>query len=82
MNDYVIVVDLSANISTTFVEEHNLVFIPMNYSIGAEERISARMESDDVMKNFYDSQRKGIETKTSQITPQQYMEAFEPYLKD
>lgn len=82
MNDYVIVVDLSANISTTFVEEHNLVFIPMNYSIGTEERISARMESDDVMKNFYDSQRKGIETKTSQITPQQYMEAFEPYLKD
>lgn len=82
MNDYVIVVDLSANISTKFVEDHNLVFIPMNYSIGEEERVSARMESDVVMRTFYASQRKGIETKTSQITPQQYVEAFEPYVKD
>ncbi|MCR5641130.1 MAG: DegV family protein [Lachnospiraceae bacterium] len=81
MNEYVIVVDLSANISTDFVEKHNLVFIPMNYSIGDEERVSAHMESDDLMKTFYESQRKGIETKTSQITPQQYMEAFEPYVK-
>ena len=82
MNDYVIVVDLSANISMDVVEKHDLKFIPMNYSIGEEERVSARMEPDDVMKQFYESQRKGIETRTSQITPQQYMEAFEPYLKE
>ena len=53
MNEYVIVVDLSANISTRFVEDHNLVFIPMNYSIGEEERVSASIESDDNMKVFY-----------------------------
>lgn len=82
MNEYVIIVDLSANISTRFVEDHNLVFIPMNYSIGEEERVSASIESDDNMKVFYESQRKGIETRTSQITPQQYMDAFAPYLKE
>ncbi|MCR4999075.1 MAG: DegV family protein [Lachnospiraceae bacterium] len=82
MSDYVIVVDLSANISMDFVREHDLIFIPMNYSIGSEERVSSEMESDEMMKEFYKAQREGVETKTSQITPQQYVEFFEPYLKE
>ena len=48
MSDYVIVVDLSANISMDFVREHDLIFIPMNYSIGSEERVSSEMESDEI----------------------------------
>jgi DegV family protein with EDD domain len=45
-------------------------------------RTSTGPEDAAVLKAFYDGQRGGDLTKTSQITPFQYEEYFEPYLKE
>ncbi|MDE7264354.1 MAG: DegV family protein [Anaeroplasmataceae bacterium] len=82
MNKYVIMMDVSGDIDPASLEKWDLKFIPMQYSLGDEMRTSVGPESKEVLKLFYDGQRKGDLTKTSQITPFQYEEYFEPYLKD
>ncbi|MDE5546542.1 MAG: DegV family protein [Anaeroplasmataceae bacterium] len=82
MSNYVILMDVSGDIVPESIEKWGLKFIPMQYSLGEEMRTSYGPESDDLMKKFYDGQRKGDLTKTSQITPYLYEEYFEPYLKE
>ena len=82
MGKYVIMMDVSGDIEKASVEKWDLKFIPMQYSLGEEMRTSVGPEDEDVLKRFYDGQRNGDLTKTSQITPYQYEEYFEPYLKE
>ncbi len=82
MNKYVVVMDVSGDILQASVDEYGLKFIPMQYSLGEEMRTSYGREPEDIMKKFYDGQRKGDLTRTSQITPFMYEEYFEPFLKD
>ena len=82
MSKYVILMDVSGDIEQASVDKWDLKFIPMQYSLGEEMRTSNGPEPADVLKLFYDGQRNGDLTKTSQITPFQYEEYFEPYLKD
>ncbi|MDE7106664.1 MAG: DegV family protein [Anaeroplasmataceae bacterium] len=82
MSNYVILMDVSGDIVPESIEKWDLKFIPMQYSLGEEMRTSYGPESDDLMKKFYDGQRNGDLTKTSQITPYLYEEYFEPYLKE
>lgn len=82
MKKYVIMMDVSGDIEVASVEKWDLKFIPMQYSLGEEMRTSTGPEDDQLLKQFYDGQRKGDLTKTSQITPYLYEEYFDPYLKD
>lgn len=82
MCKYIIMMDVSGDIEKASVQKWDLKFIPMQYSLGEEMRTSTGPEEEDVLKLFYDGQRKGDLTKTSQITPYQYEEYFEPYLKE
>ncbi len=82
MQKYVILMDVSGDFSSEMLKKWDLKFIPMEYSLGSEMRTSVGIEDPLVMKKFYDGQRKGDLTKTSQITPYLYEEYFEPYLKD
>ena len=79
--NYVIFVDVSIDIDPEFAKTHNIQFVPMYYTLGGEERICTHIEDDATLKAFYDGQRNGDLTKTSQITPQQYIDLFEPILK-
>ena len=74
--------DVSGDIVEESLKQWDLKFIPMQYSLGEEMRTSYGPEDADVLKRFYDGQRHGDLTKTSQITPFQYEEYFEPYLKE
>lgn len=82
MNDYIISVDVSADIDKHFIETHDIHFVPMTYTVGDEELVYDAPKSDAEIKTVYDAQRKGDMTKTSQITPMKYMECFEPFLKE
>ncbi len=82
MQKYVILMDVSGDFSSEMLKKWDLKFIPMEYSLGDEMRTSVGIEDALVMKKFYDGQRKGDLTKTSQITPYLYEQYFEPYLKD
>lgn len=54
----------------------------MEYIIGEEVRHCDAPESMETMHRYYDDLRKKVNTQTSQITPFQYFETFEPYVKE
>ena len=54
----------------------------MDYTLGEEARHCDGIEDEEILKKFYDGQRRGDFTKTSQISPANYMEAWEPYVKE
>ena len=70
---YLIVMDASADIDSKVFIEEDIRFIPMQYSLNEEMRESKGIESEELLKSFYDSQRSGELTKTTQITPYQYI---------
>ena len=79
MNEYKIFIDLSADIEGSFVKENDIEFIPMEYKIGEETKVSVFVESDEVMKKFYQAMKDGKVTATSQITPFKYVDYFTPF---
>lgn len=80
MNDYLIYTDASADIDPAVIDKYDIRFVAMNYTVGEEERLCVNLETPDFLKKFYDAQRAGKETHTSQITPHSYMETFAPLL--
>lgn len=80
--EYMIFTDVSADIDKEFAKEKDIHFIAMNYTLGEEERHCDGIEDEEILKRFYDGQRDGDFTKTSQISPANYMEAWEPYVKE
>lgn len=80
--DYVIYTDASADIDAEFLAKSGVKFVQMRYTVGDEERTCSSLEDEAFLKKFYDAQREGKTTQTSQITPNAYMEEFEPILKE
>ncbi len=78
---YEIFVDMSLDIDPKVVTENNIRFVPMEYVLGTETLRAEEPESDERMHEFYEGMRKGLPTKTSQITPYHYEQVFEPCLK-
>ena len=81
MNQYVIYMDMSGDLDADFARDHDILFVPMMYTIGDQEYFCNELQKKEDLKPFYAAQRKGIETRTSQVTPQQYIDIFEPWLK-
>ena len=81
MKDYVIFLDSSADIDPSFIKEHGIGIVSMSYTFGNQNRICDGTEDEAFLKRFYDGQRAGDLTQTSQVTPQQYMDAFTPALE-
>ena len=79
MSDYKIFIDLSADIEGSYVKDNDIEFIPMEYKIGDDTLVSKFVESDEVMKKFYQAMKDGSITSTSQITPYKYVEYFTPF---
>ena len=79
MEDYVICMDASGDLVREVAAEKNIEFVPMEYSLGDEMRTSKGCEEDELLKRFYDGQRNGDMTRTSQISPFMYEEYFENY---
>ena len=80
--EYVICTDASCDLQLDVKEKNNIEFVPMEYSIGEEMRTSYGCEEDDILKKFYDGQRNGDLTKTTQITPYMYQSYFEKFLEE
>lgn len=78
---YLIFMDVSGDVSTEYAKNHDIKFLPMDYSIGNEMRTCEEMEDPFILKKFYDGQRNGDFTKTTQISPYMYEELMEPYFE-
>lgn len=82
MSDYLIYMDVSGDIDPAIAAEKGIRFVPMSYSLGEDMRECTAMEPREILHAFYDGQRNGDLTKTTQITPQQYKDIFAPCLKE
>lgn len=78
---YVIIADMSADMSPTYALEQDIRFIPMNYTIDDEDFVCQRMGDPALTTQFYESQRQGKNTHTAQVSPQQCIDTFTPLLK-
>ncbi len=78
-DDYALVTDASADLTPDFVECEHVHVIPMTYMLGDEERTCCGMESPEVLKWYYDGQREGKITRTSQISPEIYASTFRTF---
>lgn len=81
-NNYVICMDASGDIIREAAEENGIAFVPMEYSLGDEMRTSRGCEEEALLKKFYDGQRAGDLTRTSQIPPFMYEEYFKDFLEE
>lgn len=79
---YLIFTDISADVDADFVKEHDIRYVPMEYVLGKETHLCDRPATDEEMRFFYEQLRNKVLTQTSQITPNHYMELFEPLLKE
>ena len=80
--NYEILADVSIDLDPAYSSDLDIKFIPMEYMIGEEARMCTQPEDDEMMHTYYDKLRGKVPTRTSQITPFHYVEAFEPYVKE
>lgn len=78
---YVILTDVACDVDESILNQADIGFIPMEYSLGNEMRACFSPEGPAVLKAFYDGQRKGDLTKTTQISPLKYEAAMIPWLE-
>ena len=80
--DYVIVMDVAGDIDSKVAIENDIRFIPMEYTVGDSVRLCKGPENKEMLTEFYNGQRNGDLTKTSQISPYQYEEFFKKIFED
>ena len=82
MKNYLICMDVSGDVDKNAAQENELLFIPMEYSFKDDMRICESIEDDSILKEFYDGQRGGALTKTTQISPYMYEQFFDKYMQE
>lgn len=78
---YVILTDAACDVDDSVLNRADIGFIPMEYSLENEMRTCQPPEPPTIIKSFYDGQRRGDLTKTSQISPWDYEMAMLPWLE-
>lgn len=82
MQDYMIFVDTSVDIEPDYAAANDIRFVPMHYTLGAEDRLCDKIQDEELLARFYDGQKKGDLTQTSQIAPGVYLDLFSPLMKE
>lgn len=76
---YQLITDAAADLLPQFVQEQEIHVIPMNYTLDSEELVYHGTEPAETLKRYYDGEREGKMTSTSQITPQTYVDYFRTF---
>lgn len=76
---YHIFTDASADLDPAFAAREDIRVIPMVYTVGDMTRTYAGVAKDGELEEYYDGQRKFLPSGTTQINPQNYVDAFRPY---
>ena len=76
---YHIFTDASADLDPAFAAREDIRVIPMVYTVGDMTRTYAGVAKDGELEEYYDGQRKLLPSGTTQINPQNYVDAFRPY---
>ena len=79
MEKFIVTTDSGCDLSGEYCESLGIVPLKMCWTAG-EENITDTMVPTE-LKAFYDGMRSGMEPKTSQVTPYQYIEFWSPLLE-
>ncbi len=79
MEKFIVTTDSGCDLSGEYCESLGIVPLKMCWTAG-EENITDTMVPAE-LKTFYDGMRTGMEPKTSQVTPYQYIEFWTPLLE-
>jgi len=82
MSDFCLVSDVTAEISQANVDKYGIRVVPMTFFLGDKEYHQYPDNHELSMKEFYEGQVAGLETKSSQITPAEFTKVFEEILKE
>lgn len=80
MGKFIVTTDSGCDLSMQFCREKGIIPVEMNYSLNGESKRDTMNQSD--LRQFYDGMRNGDVPKTSQVTPNQYIEFWTPLLKE
>ena len=80
--EYIIFADVSIDIDMAFADKYDLKYISMEYILDDNSFNCSRPENDEMMHQYYEKLRLKASTHTSQIVPNNYVEAFEGYIKE
>ena len=73
--------DTTANLTKELVEKHNIGLVSLAYTLdGVESACGTGPDFDG--KAFYGAMRNGAEAKTSMVSVGEFVDAFEPYVKN
>lgn len=81
MKQYILSCCSTADLTDEHLKSRNISYVCFSYELNGQ------IYKDDMgktisMEEFYESMAKGAETKTSQINAEEFIEYFEPFLKD
>lgn len=79
--NYEILADVSIDIDAEFAKHNEIHYVPMEYMLGEESFRCTEPADDAAMHEYYEKLRKKIPTRTSQISPFHYVDAFKPYVE-
>ena len=77
---FAVLTDTSGNLLNQEIRDYGLHVIPFTYIYDGQDHTCIDTDSFDA-EDFYARIKRGLQVTTSQISPQQYMDFFEPYLK-
>ena len=77
---FTIITDTSANLPTEILLREKIAIIPFAYHYDEQEHTCMDIDSFDG-ERYYNAIRKGLRVSTSQVNPQQCLDAFTPRLK-
>ena len=80
--EYIRMADVSIGSEMAFADKYDLKYIPMEYILDDKSFNCSRPENDEMMHQYYEKLRLKASTHTSQIVPNNYVEAFEGYIKE
>ena len=78
---FAVLTDTSGNLPKRLTDEHNIGVIPFTYTVNGEDRVCLDIESFNGA-DFYRDMKAGQIVTTTQISPQQYADFFEPWLRE
>lgn len=78
---FAVVTDTSSNLQNKQIKENDITVIPFSYYVNGLEKTCLDTEAFDG-DEYYGEIRRGTKVTTSQVTPQRYIDFFEPMLKE
>lgn len=78
---FTIVTDTASNVTSKDAAHYNVKLVPLTYIIDGQEYQFVDNDSFDY-DEYYEKLGAGVKVTTSQVSPQQYLELFEPMVKD